>query len=56
MFTRKTYLVKYVYRGSGNRFMSPFQIRVNAANKKDAKTQAIMQVGDIYIVKSVEEV
>lgn len=51
----KKWIVSYRYRGSDNRFMSPFKIAVYANSKKDARFEAFNLIGDIYLIVNVKE-
>ena len=45
---------KVMYRTRGYRWESPRAIIVNADTKSEARREAIMRVGDMYCVVSVE--
>jgi len=50
----KTYIVYYNLRGA-NKLATPHYIKVHAENKKTAKFEAKLQIGEIYTVKNVDE-
>jgi len=47
---------KVTYRPRGYNFGRNDAVIVYAASKRDARNEALMQIGDIYVIKKVEEI